>query len=145
MWIWFVLAVVALILELVTGTFYLLLAAVAFAGAGIAAWLGAAIAWQLLICSVLGLAGLYALKAGGVLKKGSRANANRNTDVIMDIGQIVQVAEWSPARTASVQYRGAQWQARLDPSCQIDPAAGQYRITGVDGIVLILAPDASAH
>ncbi len=140
MWIWFVVAVVALILELLTGTFFLLLVAVAAAGAGIVSWLGADLAWQLLTFSILGIAGFFILKSSGIIRRGSRNSASRNTDVNLDIGQTVFVAEWTPLKTAVVQYRGAQWQARLDPAVTGTPVSGNYRITDIDGIVFVLAP-----
>lgn len=140
MWIWFVVAVIALILELLTGTFFLLLVAVAAAGAGVVSWLGGELTWQLLAFSVLGIAGFFILKSSGVIKRGSRNSARRNTDVNLDIGQTVYVAEWSPMKTAVIQYRGAQWQVRLDPAETGNPTPGSYRITDVDGIVFVLAP-----
>ena len=46
MWIWLGLAALALIGELATGTFYLLLVALGLAGGGVAAWLNAGLEWQ---------------------------------------------------------------------------------------------------
>lgn len=140
MWIWFVVAAIALILELLTGTFFLLLVAVAAAGAGVVAWLGGELAWQLLAFSVLGIAGFFILKSSGFVKRGARHGASRNTDVNLDIGQIVHVADWSPMKTAVVQYRGAKWQVRLDPAVSSTPVPGSYRIVDVDGIVFVVAP-----
>lgn len=140
MWIWFVVAVIALILELLTGTFFLLLVAVAAAGAGLVSWIGGELAWQLLAFSVLGIAGFFVLKASGMIKRGSRTSASRNADVNLDIGQTVYVAQWSALNTAVVQYRGAQWQVRLDSAVTGTPSAGTYRIVDIDGIVFVLAP-----
>ena len=140
MWIWFVVAAVALILELLTGTFFLLLVAVAAAGAGVVSWLGGELAWQLLAFSVLGIAGFFILKSSGLVRRGSRISASRNTDVNLDIGQIVYVADWTPMNTAVIQYRGAKWQVRMDSAVSGPPAPGSYRITDVDGIVFVVTP-----
>ncbi|MGO1767048.1 hypothetical protein CAP48_11135 [Advenella sp. S44] len=140
MWIWFGVAAVALILELLTGTFFLLLVAVAAAGAGVVSWLGGELAWQLLAFSVLGIAGFVILKSSKLVRRGSKSSASRNTDVNLDIGQIVYVADWTPMNTAVIQYRGAKWQVRLDPALGGPPAPGSYRITDIDGIVFIVAP-----
>ncbi|AHG64033.1 NfeD family protein [Advenella mimigardefordensis] len=140
MWIWFVVAAIALILELLTGTFFLLLVAVAAAGAGVVTWLGGELAWQLLAFSVLGIAGFFILKSSGLMKRGSRHGASRNTDLNLDIGQMVQVTDWSPINTAEVHYRGAKWQVRLDPAVNGKPAPGGYRIVDIDGIVFIVTP-----
>ena len=140
MWIWFVVATIALILELLTGTFFLLLVAVAAAGAGVVTWMGGEFAWQLLAFSVLGIAGFVILKASGFLKRGARHGASRNADVNLDIGQTVYVADWSPTNTAEVQYRGAKGQVRLDPAVHGKPVPGTYRIADIEGIVLIVTP-----
>jgi membrane protein implicated in regulation of membrane protease activity len=140
MWIWFVVAAIALILELLTGTFFLLLVAVAAAGAGVVNWLGGELAWQLLAFSVLGIAGFFILKSSGFVKRRSGHDASRNTDVNLDIGQTVHVTDWSPMKTATVQYRGAKWQVRLDAAISGTPAPGSYRITDIDGIVFVVTP-----
>ena len=54
---WFVLAFGLLIAELVTGTFYLLVIALALASAGVAHLLGAAFAAQLVVAAAIGFGG----------------------------------------------------------------------------------------
>jgi len=136
MWIWFGLAAAALIGEVASGTFYLLLVALGLAAGGIVAWLAAGLEWQLVACAVVALLGLLVLRRTGVLKK-REIDAGRNADVNMDIGQTVEVEAWSEAGLARVWYRGAHWQAEL--------AAGQPRQAGlhviaeVRGTRLVLA------
>ncbi len=112
MWIWLGLAALALIGELATGTFYLLLVALGLAAGGVAAWFGAALQWQLVACGVVLLAGLLVLRKTRVLKQRG-LDAARNADVNLDIGQTVVVESWSDNGTARVWYRGAHWQAEL--------------------------------
>jgi len=58
MWYWFGLAAIALMGEVASGTFYLLLVALGLAAGGVAAALGASLAWQLVACGAAALAGL---------------------------------------------------------------------------------------
>lgn len=137
MWYWFGLAAVALIGEVASGTFYLLLVALGLAAAGVAAALGAALAWQLAACGAVALLGLAVLRSTRVLKK-REVDAGRNADVNLDIGQVVQVEAWSASGTARVWYRGAHWQALLAPGAAAVP--GAHVITEVRGAQLVLAP-----
>ena len=141
MWIWFGLAAVALIGEVGSGTFYLLLVALGLAAGGIAAWLGADLAWQLVACGLVALLGLLALRRTGVLKK-REVNAARNADVNLDIGQSVMVDAWSDAGTTQVYYRGAQWQAELAHGQPRQ--AGRPIIAEIRGTRLVLAPAPAA-
>lgn len=137
MWIWFGLAVLALIGEVATGTFYLLLVAIGLAAAGVAVIGGLALEGQLIVCGVVVIAGLLVLRATGVLKK-REIDAQRNADVNLDIGQVVTVRDWAGGRTARVSYRGASWDVMLAPGCE--PVAGEYIITEVRGSQLIVKP-----
>lgn len=141
MWIWFGLAVLALIGEVATGTFYLLLIATGLAAGGLAAFWQAGLEWQLVACGAVALIGLLALRRTGVLKK-REINAARNADVNMDIGQFVHVDDWRNMNTARVLYRGASWQVELAPGCE--PVAGEYVITEVRGSHLIVTPRQAA-
>lgn len=135
MWIWFGLAVVALIGEVMSGTFYLLLVALGLACGGIAAWLNVDLEWQLVICAAVSLAGLWILRRTGVLKK-REVDARSNADVHIDIGQTVEVESWTDAGQARVWYRGAHWQAELAAGQPREP--GVYVISEMRGTRLVL-------
>ena len=137
MWIWFGLAAVALIGELASGTFYLLLVALGLAAAGLAAWGGMALGAQLVVCAGVALAGLFVLRRTGILKK-REIDASGNADVNLDIGQVVQVESWSPGGSTRVWYRGAHWDAVL--AAGHEPAPGPHSIAAVQGTRLVLAP-----
>ncbi len=137
MWIWLGLSALALIGELASGTFYLLLVALGLAAGGIAAWLNAGLEWQLVACGVVLLLGLLVLRKTRVLKK-REVNSSRNADVNLDIGQTVMVEAWSDSGTARVWYRGAHWQAQLAKGCA--PQAGEHIITELRGSILVLTP-----
>lgn len=141
MWIWLGLAALALIGELATGTFYLLLVALGLAAGGIVAWQQASLEWQLVVCGAMLLLGLLALRKTHVLKK-REVNAARSVDVNLDIGQTVKVEAWAENSTARVWYRGAHWQAELAAG---QPAhGGEYIITELRGTRLILTSKSGA-
>ena len=141
MWIWLGLAALALIGELATGTFYLLLGALGLAAGGVAAGVGAHIEWQLVACGVVVLLGLAALRKARVLKK-REVDPGRNADVNLDIGQTVMVDAWAANGTARVWYRGAHWQAELAAG---QPAhGGEHVITELRGTRLVLTPKDAA-
>jgi membrane protein implicated in regulation of membrane protease activity len=137
MWIWFGLAVLALIGELATGTFTLLLIAVGLAAGGVAVIVGVDLPVQLIVCSISVVAGLLVLRASGVLKK-RHVEVGRNVAVNLDIGQIVTVEDWADQREARVWYRGASWQVALASGC--DPTPGEQVIVEIRGSQLIVAP-----
>ncbi|SEK08567.1 MULTISPECIES: NfeD family protein [unclassified Achromobacter] len=137
MWIWLGLAALALIGELATGTFYLLLVALGLAAGGIAAWLNAGLQWELVACGVVLLLGLLVLRKTRVLKK-REVDSARNADVNLDIGQTVMVEAWSDNRTTRIWYRGAHWQAELAEGHA--PQGGEHIITELRGSTLVLTP-----
>lgn len=142
MWFWFGFAMLALIGEIMTGTFYLLLFAFGLAAAGVAALLGAGLAGQIVAVAVVTLAGLAILRRTGVLKK-REINAARNHNVNLDIGQSVDVQSWSEDNTARVWYRGAYWQVRLQPGSARQ--AGPHRIVEMQGATLLVQPEHPTH
>jgi membrane protein implicated in regulation of membrane protease activity len=133
--IWWLLTGVAVAIELVTGTFYLLMFAVGLAAAAIAAHLGASVTSQLVVAALVGGGAVIAwhfLRGKKMVGK----NAEFNSDVNMDIGQTVQVDAWNPDGTTSVKYRGANWAAHLQEGSA--SGAGTYSVEQVIGSRLIL-------
>ena len=104
--LWLILAALLGIIELIATTFYLLVLAVAALVAAAAAWFDLALEWQIALFAVIAIIG------------------------------IVNVTAWDESGTATVQYRGADWQARAEEGeARI---AGAYIITRVEGSVLYL-------
>ncbi len=133
--IWWLLTGVAVAIELVTGTFYLLMFAVGLAAAAIAAHLGASVSSQLVVAALVGGGAVIAwhfLRGKKMVGK----NAEFNSDVNMDIGQTVQVDAWNPDGTTSVKYRGANWAAHLQEGS--GSGAGTYSVEQVIGSRLVL-------
>jgi membrane protein implicated in regulation of membrane protease activity len=131
---WFVLGFGLLVAELMTGTFYLLVIALALACAGVAAFFGAPLALQLVIAAAIGLGGSLWLRRS---RFGRRQDRHADRVQNMDVGQVVRVEHWSPNRTARAAYRGAQWDVELAPGEAMQ--AGDFVIRDIQANRLIVA------
>jgi membrane protein implicated in regulation of membrane protease activity len=127
---WFVLALVLLGLEMVTGTFYLLVVSIAAAVGGIAALGGMSLTWQLTLCALAVVAGTIILRRW---KKGQVAVV---ADTSFDVGQPVKVLAWHENGSVRVFYRGAEWDA--EPESPDMPRDGTFYIKAVRGSSLVL-------
>ncbi|MGI4843479.1 MAG: NfeD family protein [Janthinobacterium lividum] len=132
---WLVAAGVLVIAELFTGTFYLLMIAIGVGAGALAAVTGASGPMQIMTAAVVGLAATAVLHRSR-FGKPAKAEATRDRNVNLDIGQRVAVPHWVEGR-ARVMYRGALWDVELGPGAQ--PEAGDYRIVEVRGSRLIVA------
>ena len=127
---WWILGAVLVGLELTSGTFYVLVYALAAAVAGIAAWLGAGLVVQLLVAGMIALLGTLALRQW---KRGTAHPESTAQD--LDIGKPVHVESWQQQR-GQVKYRGAVWDAEAE-SADVDPARPLV-IRAVKGNTLVL-------
>jgi membrane protein implicated in regulation of membrane protease activity len=141
--IWWLLAGAAVGLELLTGTFYLLMFALGLAAGAIAAHLGLSQPLQIVIAAAVGGgAVLYWHSRQSKLKALEGASTASNHNVHLDIGSSVEVVAWSPSGTARVVHRGTEWAARhagkhLHSGGHFE--SGLHRITAVEGNTLVLA------
>ena len=133
---WLAAAGLTVILELFSGTFYLLMIAIGLAAGSAAAWLGLGEAVQLLVAAVVGVAATVALRHSRYGKQQERVDAGRDPNVNLDIGQTVHVPAWQD-NAARVMYRGALWDVELAPGVTATP--GQFIIREVRGSRLIVA------
>lgn len=118
--------------ELATGTFYLLMLAIGVAAGALAAHLGLSLTAQIVSAALVGGAAVV----GWHLKRPQSRSAASNPDVNLDIGQHVQVDQWNADGSATVRYRGTDWQARHVGS--ETPASGAHVIRAVEGSCLML-------
>ncbi len=133
--IWWLLAGGMVVVELLTGTFYLLMLAIGLAAGAIAAHLGLSLPLQLTAAALVGGASVLILR----LVRGKQrqpAPASKNRDVNLDIGENVYVGAWQFDGTATATYRGAKWSVALRSG--MTGSAGNYRIVEVVGSRLIL-------
>ncbi len=133
--IWWLLAGGAVALELVSGTFYLLMLALGLAAAAIAAHLGVSPMLQWVVAAVVG-GGAVALWRVVRQRHPKELPAQANPNVNLDIGETVQVDAWNPDGTADVHYRGARWTAIHHPG--VLPSAGAHRVAEVVGNRLLV-------
>jgi len=133
--IWWVLAGLAMVAQLMTGTFHFLMLAAALAAGALTAMLGGTLILQLLAVAVVGAG---AVVAWYFARKGrpTEPPAEANRDVIMDIGETVQVEAWNPDGTATTRYRGAQWTVFHRPG--ETPQPGAHRVAEVIGSRLLV-------
>jgi membrane protein implicated in regulation of membrane protease activity len=106
--LWWLLAGGAVAVELLTGTFYLLMVAIGLAAGALAASFGFSVPGQLVVAGVIGAGAV----AGWHFWRGRNppaAPAAGNRDVNLDVGETVHIDAWLPDGTARVKYRGAQW------------------------------------
>ena len=139
--LWWSAAGVAVVVELLTGTFYLLMMAIGLVAAAVAAHLGVSSTGQVIAAAVVG-GGATALWHWKRASQPHSAPVRENRDANLDIGERVFVTAWAADRTARVQYRGSGWTARLQPGAV--EQAGAHIVSAVEGNWLVLAPDASA-
>lgn len=132
---WWVGAGVLVVLELLSGTFYLLMIALGCVAAAIAHIAGAAADVQFAVAAVVALAAVFVLKRSRFGRR-TRKEASANPDVNLDIGQTLSVPAWHERR-ARVSYRGAQWDAELAPGEPED--AQTYEIIELHGSCLVVA------
>lgn len=134
--VWWLLAGAAVALELVTGTFYLLMLAIGLAAGALAAQFGASLTMQLVVAASVGVAAVAAWQ-GWRKRHPAELPAPLNPDVNLDIGQTLLVERWNADGTGHARYRGADWTVVLHVP---EPSAlpGPYRIVAVQGSRLIV-------
>lgn len=129
---WWVAAGILLALEMLSGTFYLLMLALGVASAALAAHVGWGLQAQIVTAAVV------ALVAVGLWYQVRRQRRPPPQDNNLDIGESVQVQDWAPNGQTQVRYRGAQWQAVLLAGAECRP--GLHRVVNLEGNRLVLAP-----
>lgn len=128
--VWAVVGLVLVIVELLTGTFYLLVLGIAAFGAALAAWLGLQFSAQSIIAALIGAIGCYGVHL-------YRAKNRAEQMAPIDAGMPASFESWldAGARLARVRYRGASWDARVEGGDALEPGATVY-VLAADGNTL---------
>src|SRR5919108_259033 len=136
--VWAVTGLVLVIVELVTGTFYLLMLGVAAFGAALAAWLGLEFSAQSSVAVLVAAIGCY-----GVHLYKARNRVEQMPPI--DAGMPASFESWldAGARLARVRYRGASWEARVEGSDALEPGATVF-VLATDGNTLKVAKNRPA-
>ncbi len=130
---WWIAAAILVGVEMVTGTFYLLVVALACIAGGAVAYAGGGVPWQWIVAAVVEVVGTLWLIQW---KKKYRAAPKLASN--LDVGQRVRVQEWREDGTARVFYRGAQWDAVAESDAT--PRRDQMIIVDMRGTQLVLGP-----
>jgi membrane protein implicated in regulation of membrane protease activity len=134
--LWWLLTGGAIAVELLTGTFYLLMLAIGFAAAAVSAHLGSSQTQQIVLAALVGGGSVV----GWHLRQSKRHNqeppAQANANVNLDIGETVHIEVWNPDGTADVHYRGARWTAIHRHG--VTPSPGVHRVAELVGNRLLV-------
>ncbi|HEX2545732.1 MAG TPA: NfeD family protein [Ramlibacter sp.] len=131
--LWWLLAGAAVAIELITGTFYLLMLAIGMAAGAVAAHLGASLTTQLVVAAVVGGG---AVGGWHVVRRRRGGDAPGSTNMDFDAGEPVQVVQWTTENTTTVRYRGTTWTAV--PVGGVPQGPGLHRVREVDGSRLVV-------
>ncbi len=132
--LWAIGAGVLVILELFSGTFYLLMIAVGLAAGALTALARVDMPGQTLVAAIVAAIATLLLRRSRYGKT-VQSPASANPDVNLDIGQTVSVPAWQDG-VARVMYRGAMWDVELAPGQAAAP--GVFTIREVRGSRLIV-------
>ncbi len=126
----------AIAVELLTGTFYLLMLAVGLAAAALSAHLGMSQTVQIVVAAAVGGGAVVTWHLRQMRRPNQEPPAQANANVNLDIGEIVQVDAWNADGTADVHYRGAHWTAL--PRNGIVAGTGPHRVVELVGSRLLV-------
>jgi membrane protein implicated in regulation of membrane protease activity len=132
--LWAIGAGVLVILELFSGTFYLLMIAIGMAAGALTALARVDMPGQMLVAAIVAAIATLLLRRSR-FGKTVQPPASANPDVNLDIGQTVSVPAWQDGM-ARVMYRGAMWDVELAPGQAAAP--GVFTIREVRGSRLIV-------
>lgn len=127
---WLLLGFALIIVEMTSGTFYLLVLGLACFGAAAASFLGSTFLVQILIAAAVSAIGIYAIH----LHRGRNAVTQM---MPIDAGMPAKFEAWTDQATgrARVRYRDASWEARLAAGTAVQPGNTVY-VRSVDGNTL---------
>ena len=121
---WALLGLALVIVELLSGTFYLLVLGIAAFGAAAVAWGGQGFPVQTIVFAVIAAFGCYGVHV-------YRAKNLKAQMAPVDAGQPASFEGWidETARRARVRYRGASWEAVIEGDAAPASGATVYVVT----------------
>ncbi|WP_287496783.1 NfeD family protein [Pandoraea sp. CB10b_02] len=136
-WLWFGVAGLTVVLELASGTFYLLMVALGMAAGGVAAVFRVEWPLQWVVAAVVAGVAVWLLRRSRFGRRGIKADAAADPNTNLDIGQQLRIEAWQRDGRARAMYRGAEWDVELLPGEL--PNAGWFVIREVRGSRLYVA------
>ena len=141
--LWWIATGLVVAVEMLTGTFYMLMFALGLGAGAVSAQLGAGINMQIMVAAIIG-GGAVAIWHFYRSKHTTDALASANRDVHLDIGERIQVQAWADDGTAQVRYRGANWTAVLRGHASNHGHSrhgnGMFQVVEMQGNRLIVEP-----
>lgn len=139
---WLVLGFVLVIVELVSGTFYLLVLGVGAFVAAVVAYAGGNVLAQAMVGSIVAIGGALA-----VYRWHARKPRNASDDNFLDRGQPAVLESWTDeaGSLVRVRYRGTSWDARVVGAATRPAPGTTLYISGQEGSTLLVVPSPPAH
>jgi len=136
--IWLVAGFLLVIIELVSGTFYLLVLGIAAIAGGVVAYAGMPFSVQAIVAAALAVSGVMWVNR---MRRASTAVKMRS----LDAGQLTTFDHWvnRPGGQARVKYRDALWDASVEGEVAGDPGEVLY-IVSIDGNTLTVSKNRQA-
>lgn len=134
--IWAIIGIVIIVVEMMTGTFFILFFGVgALAVSLLKKFTGLdSLAYEIIIFAIIGTTGII------IFRKKLLQSLSPEKTYSNDEDKIIFLTETVPAKKmANVQYQGTQWQAYNDSDQNLEKGS-QALIIRVDGVKLILKP-----
>ena len=127
---WLLIGFGLVIVELLTGTFYLLMLGMAAFAAAVVAYFGQGFEVQVIVAVAAASAGCYGVHVW-------RAKNSKTQMVSVDAGQPANFETWvdQGGGLARVHYRGASWEAKIDGEGDLAGGALLY-VKGTEGHTL---------
>jgi membrane protein implicated in regulation of membrane protease activity len=125
--VWLLLGLGLIAVEMMSGTFYLLILGGAALIGALAGYLGAPFAVQAVLAAIAAIAGVLILRR----RKAAVAPAKENQ---MDVGQTAVIESWlsEPQRLARARYRNTTWDAEVLGNDRVEIGAVLY-VASTDG------------
>ena len=135
MTVWFVAAVAVLIIELLTGTVYLLVISAALAGSGIIYGLTGSTPAATLAAALLSALGIWFVHAKTAVRK-------VETDAYQDLdaGQYAEILRHAGGNRYEVFYRGTHWQAQNMGQDVFEPGTRALIVRKEGNLLIITHP-----
>lgn len=135
MTVWFVAAVAVLIIELLTGTVYLLVVSAALAGSGIAYGLTGSTPAAVLTAALLSALGIWFVHAKTAVRK-----VETDSYQDLDAGQYVEILRHTGGNCYEVFYRGTHWQAQNTGQEELEPGTRALIVRKEGNLLIITHP-----
>jgi membrane protein implicated in regulation of membrane protease activity len=119
---WLLLGLALIVIELLSGTFYLLILGIAAGIGSLVAWYGTPIWVQTIVVAGAAVLGC------GFLQKRKLEYPPKPAENQLDVGQTVAFESWvsEPQRLARVRYRDASWEAEVTSAGALNAGAVLY-------------------